>query len=441
MDAIILGAGIAGLTASYHLKRKGFSFLLLEKTLRCGGCLHTVTTNGTLLEKGPNSFLSSHDTLMAHAKELGLTGEMIQARESSKNRFVLRRGKLISFPTSPAQFLKTPLLTPLGKLRLILEPLIAARSLNGEESIAQFVTRRLGKQALNLVKPMIHGIYAGDCEHLSIQAVAPKITEWEREYGSLFKALKKTRLLSQGQTLYSFKGGMQTLTDALYQTIQKHCQLECQDIAITKLKEGWKVQWKHQGGLREEEARVLILGLPAFEAARLLEDSNPGLALQLNTVPYAPLAVIHLVVERSFINHPLNGFGFLSGAGGKNFLLGCLWSSSIFENRCPDSLALLTCFVGGAKNPTILQEGEDQIISKVLNELRQIFGSSFRIEEASLTRHTKALPQYTLGHPKKLEKIRAHLQKSPGLYLTGNYWEGISVNDTMKNAVHVASLI
>ncbi|MBI4124583.1 MAG: protoporphyrinogen oxidase [Deltaproteobacteria bacterium] len=426
MDAIIVGAGIAGLTAAYHLKQKGLKVCLLEKSNRWGGCLHSVRFNGCLLEKGPNSFLGSQETVQGHIAALGLEGEVIEANAAAKKRFILANGKLIPFPKGPVEFLKTPLLTLGGKGRLLLEPLIRKKTVE-EESVAQFVARRLGRQALRLVEPMINGIYAGDAENLSLQAIAPGIAQWEKEYGSLFKALRKARLLSKGQTLYSFKRGMQTLADALHERVKGDCHLNCLPLQITKPKGGWKVN--------DLEAPLLILAVPAEEAAALLKNIDHALSGLLDLIPYAPLAVIHLIVERSQIDHPLDGFGFLSGAGENNFLTGCLWSSSIFEGRCEASKVLLTCFAGGAKDGGVIHLSEEEISARTLASLQNVFKARLQPESVSVTKLSRALPQYTLGHAERLRSIQRQVEALPGLCLVGNYLDGISVNDTMAGAL------
>lgn len=442
MDAIVLGGGVAGLTGAYHLKQKGLSFLLLEKSHRFGGALHSQRQNGCLLEKGPNSFLESHETIHQHIADLKLEGEVIRAGAAAKKRFILYKKQLHPFPKTPFEFLKTPLLTPSGKLRLLLEPWRKAPPEADEETISQFVTRRLGNQALHLVEPMIHGIYAGDCNQLSIQAIAPKIASWEREEGSLFKALKKARLFSKGNAPCSFKNGMETLISALYKTVQPHCLSHCQKLKITKLRDRWRVQWEQQGRTFEESANCLLLCLPAYEAASLVESLDPPLSLMLSEISYAPLVLIHLVVERSSISHPLNGFGFLAGSQESHFLLGSLWSSSIFEERCTDSSkTLFTCFVGGAKNPNILNLSEGELVSKTLAELYPLFGRSMKISDVAVTKIMKALPQYTLGHPQRMQSIKQRLSSLAGLHAAGNYWDGISVNDTMRQTKQQVEII
>ena len=434
MDAIILGGGIAGLTAAYRLKQKGYSVLLLEKGNRWGGCIQSVRQNDALLEKGPNSFLGSHETILQTAKELGLQEQLIEASPAAKNRYIYSKGRLHPFPKSPAGFLKTPLLNPFGKIRLLLEPWVS-RTVSGEESVAAFVTRRLGRQALNLVEPMINGIYAGDARCLSLQAIAPTLAKWEKEYGSLFKALRQSRLLSQGNKIYSFKNGLQTLADGLHQQVADDSFLGCQDIRISKTGDGWCIKWKRGASPYEAHARHLILGVPAQEAASLLLPIDAKLSNILNEIFYAPLAVVHLLAKRSTLHRPLDGFGFLAGADERSPLLGCLWSSATFENRCnDDSSVLLTCFVGGAKNPNILEFGSDQIFDMVLKELRQVFGAGRAVEEIATTCYAKGLPQYTLGHRERVGEIQTHLRNLKGLYAVGNYLDGISVNDVMTNA-------
>lgn len=432
MDAILIGGGIAGLSAAFHLKKRGLKVLLVEKSPRWGGCLHTVREKECLLEKGPNSFLAGQATLMEQVKLLGLEDQVIPANDWAKERFVLEGSptqgeKLIPFPKSPLAFLKTPLLTFRGKIRLLMEPWIRSES-PPEESVAQFVTRRLGKEALRLVEPMIRGIYAGSSSNLSLSALAPNIGRWEKEYGSLFKALRKARLFSKGQTLYSFKEGMQTLADGFHQQLKENCRLNCDVVQIENRNGKWVVN-------NEMETSRLILAVPAYTAANLLQSLDGELADVLKAIPYAPLAVIHLLVKKSELNHPLNGFGFLAGRGETDFLLGSLWSSSIFEGRCEKGSALLTCYVGGATHPEVLSFSREELTDKTVERLRKIFKSPFQPSQTFFTPLPKALPQYTLGHPWRIEKIEDRLRSWPGLHLIGNYFTGVSVNDTIDDAI------
>lgn len=441
-DLIILGGGVAGLTAGYHAQRGGFSLLLLEKSGRWGGCLHSLRQNGFLMEKGPNSFLESQETIRRHIQDLKLEGEVIQAGAEAKNRFVLRGGKLLPFPKGPLEFFRTPLLTFRGKVRMLTEPWRRSHPACEEESVAQFVSRRLGVEALHLVEPMIRGVYAGEAAAVSLQGIAPRIARWEKEYGNLFRALKKLRLLSRGHGLFSFRDGMETLTDALHAAIGPNALAGCEVTEISRSEKNWKVRWKQGENTFEEIAPRLLLCLPAFEAANLLRETSAGLSKALAEIPYAPLALVHLAVERSSVSHPLNGFGFLTGRGEDSFLLGSLWSSSIFPGRSAEpSKTLFTCFAGGASNPSVLENSTEALIAKTLAQLQQIFGKKLKAAEAFVTRIPKALPQYTLGHPARIAAIREHLQGLKGLHIAGNFIDGISVNDTMENAAKAVEII
>ncbi|MDO8526590.1 MAG: protoporphyrinogen oxidase [Deltaproteobacteria bacterium] len=435
MKTIVLGAGIAGLTASYQLKKAGKPFLLLEKSSRWGGRIQSLRHHGFLLEMGPNSFLENQETLADHIRELDIQKQKTPSKPAAKNRYILHKRKLRRVPKSGFDFFKTSLLSPMGKMRLLMEPLIPANS-SEEESVAQFVTRRLGKEALHLVGPMIHGIYAGNAANLSMPAIAPNIAKWEQEYGSLFKALSKARLFSKGQTLSSFHDGLQTLVNGLYEEVREQCLLDCQDIRLIKEKSTWRVKWKQADKTHEEEASSILLALPAYAAASLLETVDPNLSIVLKSIPYVSVSVVHLVVDRSTLKRPLNGFGFLTGTKESNLLLGCLWSSTIFDSRCPDDQSvLLTCFVGGAKNPSAMMLSEEAILQKVVEELHPLLGRALKVTDSVVTKISNAIPQYTLGHKNKLRGIQEQLQLSKGLYLTGNYFSGISINDTMRNAV------
>jgi len=429
-----MGGGIAGLSAAYQLQKQGRSFLLLEKTGRLGGMIRSERKEGFLLEYGPNSFLTSHETLMETAKELGILGQLLPAQDACKKRYVREDKNLQLVPMSFGSFLKTPLLSVRGKFRLFLEPWIPRKKGGREETVADFVSRRLGKNALNLVTPLIRGIYAGDPYQISMEAIAPEWVEKEEKHGSLFKALLKNRSSSPRPKMYSFQGGMETLVHALVKTVKTSCQVCCTLTGLKKEEGHWVIQWEQNGKIEIQKTRTIISALPAYEAAKLFKPFiSDGAALE--QVQYLPMAVLHLGTKQNTCINTLDGFGFLSGVHDNSFLLGCLWSSSAFRNRAPESETLLTCFAGGSVHPEILKYSDEELTEKGEKDLNGLLFSTPKTTLTQLTKHTRAIPQYSLGHRRRITKLQNELEEQHNIFLVGNYVDGISVNATMKQAI------
>lgn len=433
MDVILIGAGVAGLAAACRLREKGLRVLLLEKSARWGGCVHTVRQNGFLLERGPNTFLGNQETIQKWIKDLNLEQAVVAASPRARKRYVWKNSKLIPVPKSPLGFLTTPLLTLRGKFRFLAEPWIEPNGAE-EESVAEFVARRFGKEALELVEPMTRGIYAADPARLSLEAIAPRVHQWETEYGSLLKALRQTRYFSRAKEIYSFQNGMQTLADALFEKIRGDCHLESENIQLQKISKQWRVRWSHRGNIYEEIAPELFLSVPAYAAATLLNDFDSRLSSLLDEIFYVPMVVTHLVLSRKEMEHPPEGFGFLTGRNEKTPLLGSIWSSSLFENRCNPATALWTCFSGGAFHPDVLNKPDSFWTAFFEKELKTLFRRPLRMEQAFCHSVPKAIPQYNRGHTERILEIEKRAKALGGLTLAGNYFTGVSVDNTLQNA-------
>ncbi|MEW6734160.1 MAG: protoporphyrinogen oxidase [Acidobacteriota bacterium] len=448
-DVIIVGAGITGLVTAYQLRQQGLNISLLERDKNVGGVMRSEQRNGFLLERGPNSFLASAEAVNL-INELGLDTEFVTAPPKLP-RYIFYRGALQPLPMNPLAFLFSPLLSLKGKLRIFAEPFIPAPHSNKDDSIADFFRRRLGSETHDrLVAPFVSGIYAGNTEKLSIAASFPKLAEMEAEYGSLlWGAIRSTKSAASKNEqkpgvkkhLSSFRDGLATLPCTLARHLDDALLMACVIVGITINPHSprYQVQYQQLDQSYTLSTDTLVLVTPAMETARLLNDSLPSLAAELQAIEYAPVVLVYLSFNKQELDQRLNGFGFLAPRNEGLRLLGSVWNSSIFPGRAPQGKTLLTNFIGGAHDPEAMQLSEEKLIEIVTRELQMALRTSAPAEAIDVYKIPRAIPQYTIGHIDRVARINRLLAEQPGLHLAGNYLRGVSVPDCISRAVELAA--
>ena len=465
----MIGAGISGLACAYRLKMRNIDVALIERSGRVGGVIQSERIDGYLIERGPNSSQGSEE-LMAFIEELGLTGEMAEG-DPKAPAYVYFKGKLHPVPSSAAAFIKSNLLSLRGKLRILKEPLIPARRSDEEESVASFARRRIGREAAErMVAPFVSGIYAGDAEKLSVLAAFPRLANLETGYGGLFRgALAKAREARRAKEsaraaldkaaparrrLISFQSGMESLPAALASRLGEDLMTGVGDLRLCAPGLGFKNQDSDAADfpagprpgrfvLETERAGAIacervIIAAPALSAASIVAPLSDELRRLLEEVYYPPLSIIYLSYDEAAIKTRLDGFGFLVPPGERMSILGCVWNSSLFKGRAPKGKALLTLFIGGARNPDGARLADAEMVSLAHSELQKILGISSEPQLIAITRWERAIPQYNLGHAPRVRRIEALLKNTPGLHLIGNYLHGVSTGDCVKEADRAA---
>ncbi len=449
-DCFIVGAGIAGLSVAYHLKKAGPHILLLEASDRVGGVLQSLEAEGFLLERGPNSLRGTHEFLDL-VDELQLNDELVTANPKAP-AYVYFHHALHPVPMSLPAFVKSKLLSPKAKLRLLREPFVAARRDAGEESLASFVRRRLGDEVLErLVAPFVSGVYAGDPEQLSVQASFARLAEFEATSGSIFKGaikaaraarankIKPTRSL-RPYRLCNFRSGLHTLPKALARALGDSLLTAAQVTAISQISHfKFHITFTHNQQSQTVEAARLVLATPAFVAAELLRDLAPEVAALLAEIPYTTIAAVPLAYRVSQVARALDGFGFLAPRDQGLRTLGSIWNSSLFPNRAPDGFVLTNNFIGGETDRGAVNLSDEELARIVHRDLQTVLGITGEPHRLPITRWTRAIPQYNLGHAARIATIEAALAARPGLHLAGNYWHGVALGDLMRRGKELAA--
>ncbi len=446
-SVLVIGGGISGLSAAWFLRQRGMTVRVLESQDRVGGVIGTERRGGRLVELGPNSTLQKpgdgEDALGRLVAETGLSGRLVAAAPAASNRFVMRGGRLHALPTSPLDFLRSPLFSWSAKLRLLGEPFVGREA--SEETIAKFAERRLGREFLDYaIAPFVSGVYAGDPGRLSVRAAVPKVYELERVYGSLIMGAIARGAKGGGGPpgrLISFDAGMATLPETIGAKMVEAVDTDCRVVALGRHEGIWKARWQGASRAGTERAGHVVLAVPADAAADLLEPLSPEAARLLRAVPYAPVVTAAVAYKRRQVGHPLDGFGFLVPRTEDVGLLGGLFSSTLFAGRAPAETVLLTAFLGGATNPRATTGDDETLTRHILGDLARTLDIAGTPLSVRLTRQPRAIPQYTLGHLERVARIEALLAPFGGLHLGASWRGGISVADCIRNGESLAACI
>lgn len=451
-DTIIIGAGVSGLTCAYLLQKRGHRVMLLEKAPRFGGAIRSAREGEWLIEAGPNSTLETNPMLTQLIADAGVEDRKLYASDASKNRYILRRGELMSLPTTPSAFIMTQLFSWSTKLGLFREPFIPAAAPDAEETIADFVRRRLGREFLDYaINPFVAGVYAGDPEQLSVRAAFPKLYELEQKYGSLIKGTikgakerkKRQEESKQSARMFSFLDGMQTLTDALANEIREKAH-SVDVLSVTETPDDgtrFLVRYLHGGEEHSVAAHSVIIAAPAAAAAGLSRDIAPELQTVLSEIPYPPVAEVITGFTPAAGMHPLDGFGFLIPKVENRRILGTIFTSTIFRKRAAEGRVHLTTFIGGMRQPEEALRTDAEIARTVLDEQRALLGTPAEPDFIHVTSWKHAIPQYVPGHLARMHGVDDAEAAHAGLYYCANYRGGISVGDCVKSAHAVVDRI
>ena len=429
---------------------------LIEAGAALGGKIVTVERDGFVVEAGPDSFLTQKPWAVELCRELGLEGSLMGTNEESRKVYILWKGKLrelpdgvlLIVPTRLTPFILSTLISPWGKLRMGLDLVIPPRKDRSDESVADFVRRRLGSEALDkIAEPLMGGIHTSDPERQSLQASFPRFVDLERKYGSLMRGMIASRRAHRpgnGAALPAFmtlRHGLGELVSALANRLEGvRVLLGRTTVALESAGAGAGYLLTLDDGATVP-ADAVVLAVPAREAALLLDRLDGELSARLRSIRYVSTATVSFGYRMSDLSHPLRGFGFvIPGKEGRR-ITGCTWTSTKFDHRAPDGMALLRCFLGSATNeqPALLPEAEMVEIAR--EELRSIMGIDAEPVLTYVHRWRDSHPQYDVGHLDLLAEIEGRCSALPGIHLVGSSYRGVGIPDCIRSGKLAAEAI
>ncbi len=461
----IVGGGITGLAAAYFLQEAArqaglaLSYTLLEQSARWGGKIRTETVEGYgdapfVVEAGPDSFITQKPWAWQLARRLGLGDRLLPTNEAGRKIYVLNKrrptplpdGVLLIVPTRFMPFALSPLISPLGKLRMGLDLVLPAKRDGKDETLADFITRRLGAEALDkIAEPLMSGIYNAEADKQSLLATFPRFRAIEEKHGSLIRGMLASRRSraagsspsANGQgpaapssVFVSFDDGMEALVTALLDALEGDLRLQT---GVERLERG------AEGGYRLAlsdgsalQADAVLLTVPAFVAARLLRPLAPDAAAGLEQIRYVSTGTISLAYRADEIGGALPGHGLVVPASEARVFNAVTISSSKFDRRAPDGAVLLRVFFGGSRTPQMMDVPDDELAMLVRAELQQTLGIAGEPLFQRIYRWPQANPQYDVGHLERVAAIEAALPG--GLYVSGSPYRGIGIPDCIHQA-------
>jgi len=460
---IIIGGGIAGLAAAYRIQEElvanstSLQCTVLEGGPKFGGKIATERNDGFILERGPDSFISQKPWAIQLCKKIGLSDQLVGTNHKYSKTYVYTGKKLVQMPDGlslmvPTKFLPfalSPLFSIAGKIRMGMDLLIPAKKSDKDESLASFIRRRLGQEALEkMAEPMLAGIYASNPETMSIKSTFPMFFQTEQKYRSLILGMlaRKAQSIKPSNNKPSSFSLFMTLKNGLGEMIDGIID-KCPDISFqenTKVKglsrEGnaWQIELENNETL---EADAVILASPANISANLLESISGKLSELLKKIKYVSTAAVTVAYKKEGFSHALDGFGFVVPKAEKRKIMACTWTSSKFPERVPEGHVLIRCFIGGALCEDLAEQSEKDLEDMVKIELKEMMGITETPLFCRVFKNQKANVQYQVNHGELIDQVNEQLASLPGMYLSGSAYTGIGIPDCVLNGTRAAESV
>jgi oxygen-dependent protoporphyrinogen oxidase len=447
----IIGAGITGLTAGFYLQRQGIPVTIYESSGRVGGVIQSLKRDGYLAEFGPNTILETAPQIGQLVRDAGLAPRRLDPAPTAEARYVVRYKRPIQMPGSPLGFFTTHLFSLRAKLAVLREPFVAPRRDGKEESIAEFVVRRLGQEFLDhAIDALVAGVYAGDPYKLSVPQAFPKLKQLEERYGSLIKGQilgarerkKRGEVAKDRAPKFSFDQGLQVLPETLAAALGDSVRLNTKVTRVAQSAGGWTVDFHEQAEEhRAEHTAVLYCGTAHRLAELRLETPAPVSLSPFSEIRYPPVASVVLGFRREEVAHPCQGFGMLIPRVEGFKILGTIFSSSLFPNRAPAGHLTLTSYVGGERYPGLAALPPEQLYALTCEDLRVLLGVRGKPTFQHSVFYPKAIPQYVVGYGRFRDLLNGIETSTPGFFLAGHYRDGISLSDSIVSGANAAERV
>jgi oxygen-dependent protoporphyrinogen oxidase len=442
----VLGAGVSGLAAALRLQELGLDVTVFDRAPRAGGCIQTLRDSGYTMELGPDSLLVDKPAARDWLRKLGLDDRLVPMLSQYRGSRIVHRGRLrpipsefrLFTPTSIPALLTSGIFSPLGIARAAMEPFVPPRMSEEDESLASFVTRRLGRELLErLAQPLIGGIYSGDPQRLSMQATLPQFVQMERTYGSLVRAMAAIRRSGPGGVapqLMSLRGGLQTLVDAMTQRLGAAIRISSEVTSLSRNAESWTIAFADGDRAR---ADVIICALPAHAAARILRGCDDQLAGMLDVIRYNSIATVNLAFDARDLPPLPPTPGFVVPFVEHRRITAATITTQKYPERSPQNGMLIRVFAGGALQPEVVDSSDEELAQLAREELEQLLGIRAQPNFAVVQRWRRLLPEYGVGHTALVRSIEERAALS-GLALAGSAYHGVGIPDCLAGGTAAA---
>jgi protoporphyrinogen/coproporphyrinogen III oxidase len=451
-DVLIVGGGISGLATAYYVRRQGLSAAIIEGSKRLGGLIGTETISGCRLELGPDSWIANKTAIVDLARSIpGLGEQIIGSNDAARRIFVVKDGQLAPLPHGmvmmvPGEWgpaLRSRLFDSGTKLKFLSEYFQRPRTRRDDVSIAEFVKDHFDEAMLEYVtEPLLSGVYGGLAGKLSASSVLPRFVGYEQKYGSLIRGVRQERRSAKkkqptGSLFQSFRNGMQTLVDALSDTLlaQRVRILQGHADRVEPMSGGG---WRVRVGEESEEAAQVVLACPAYRAAALVKPASAPLSAELGAIPYSSAITVMTGFRRDAVGHALDGFGFLVPRRERKTLAACTWVSTKFPTRVAPEYAVLRSFLVDPDADELMLAPDEELIDIVRSELKSLMGITAPVAFYTVNRWPHSMPQYVVGHEARWLRIEEQMRNHPGLHLVGNAYDGVGVPDCVRLAKDAA---
>jgi oxygen-dependent protoporphyrinogen oxidase len=461
---IVIGGGIAGLTAAHRLielknkKSRDLEVLLLEGSPRLGGAIASERIGDFLIEGGPDSFLTEKPWALKLCERLGLFSRLLSTQAAYQKIYIVHNGKLellpegffLLAPTRFWPFIQTPLFSWAGKLRMASELLLPRGNSTTDESLGSFVRRRFGAEALERVaQPLVGGIYASDPDRLSLSATMPRFLEMERKQRSVIYAMwsaqrKRRREAGSGarwSLFVTLAGGMGEFVEAIAHRLPEGCvrlNSKVKSLHFDDKQKTWRVTME---GNDSVEGAAVVLATQAYRTAKVTSSLAPAAAVELQQISYASTATVSLAYKRESFPHPPDSFGFVVPAAEKRKIMACTFSSLKYPGRAPEGTILLRAFVGGSLQSELFNDDDAAMERNVRAEIASLLGVKAEPILSRIWRHPNSMPQYHVGHEERVRSIQAALRGFPTLALAGSAYSGIGISDCVRTGEEAAEAV
>jgi len=456
---VIVGGGISGLSAAFYLQKYSneqnlpTDIVVLEKGPHFGGKINTLRKDGFVIERGPDSFLARKTPIIDLTRELGLEDQLVGTNPAAKKTYILKKGRLhrmppglsLGIPTEVMPFLKTKLISPMGKLRAGLDLLLPRGQNHTDESLGDFLERRLGKDVVSqIAEPLLSGIYAGDAKALSLQATFPQFKQMEQKYRSLILGMlaskkhspstEKLPKVAESSLFLTYKNGLSTLVETLLDKLTKEGVTLLSSVGLERIhtaspESNYQL---HLSNGQVLEADGVIMATPPGVSADLLTEYVPKVR-ELYSIRYVSVGNVVMTFNREDIPHPLDGSGFVVPRTEQRHITACTWTSVKWLHTAPKDQVLLRCYVGRSGEEEIVHLPDEEIMKRVLQDLEELMGIQVTPSFYEITRLAESMPQYPIGHVERIQQVRKQLSATlPGVLLTGAGYEGVGIPDCVR---------